>query len=95
VHTVIHSKHQFLITLGNTIPENKGFECTNGNNNIESRFPNQGFSISFGFRKYTVICPNKSVHIIIKTKKVLIALKLSFFLNYSQIKNTVPILIKF
>jgi len=36
-----------LITLGNTIPENKGLECTNCNNNIESRFPNQGFSINF------------------------------------------------
>jgi len=28
-----------LITLGNTISENKGLDCTNGNNNIESRFP--------------------------------------------------------
>jgi len=29
-----------LITLGNKILENKGLECTDANNNIESRFPN-------------------------------------------------------
>jgi len=28
-------------------PENEGLDCTNGNNNTESRFPNQGFSINF------------------------------------------------
>jgi len=32
--------NNILITLGNTIPENKGLECTNGNNNIKIRFPN-------------------------------------------------------
>jgi len=36
-----------LITLGNVIPENKGLECTHANNNIESRFLNNGFSINF------------------------------------------------
>jgi len=37
-----------LITLGNTSVENKGFECTIGYNNIESRFPNHIFYIKFG-----------------------------------------------
>jgi len=38
-----------LITLGSTISENKGLvqdECTNANNNIESRFPNLGFVLA-------------------------------------------------
>jgi len=32
--------------LGIQFPKTK-LECTNGNNNIESRLPNQGFSINF------------------------------------------------
>jgi len=31
-----------------------GFECTNGNNNIESRFPNQGFSINFALKYFHI-----------------------------------------
>jgi len=46
-----NSKHQILITLGNTSAKSKGPECTIAYNNIERRFPNHGFYINFGLSK--------------------------------------------
>jgi len=43
IKSFIQNTNSF-ITLGNKIPENKGVECANANNNIKSRFPKHGFS---------------------------------------------------